>query len=333
MTTNHLSSSSLHTNQNWYTTVLTVICLTLLIGCSSSDDGAPIAPAGSGDIKGVVAQDDGQVYSGVGVNLLQAGTFKVRSNTDNNGAYEFANLSEGSYEVTVTPPLAGKVQGSDIKNVTVKAGSTAQTDFTFELVPVEAVLVYDDTDTFGELKNADGDMPVDDAELVYARNVFEEPIGELYPIEAPDGHHLTLGEWRQAKGTATASCDGEITKYSLSFSGLIPNGVYTVWHLLLDKRKESDQSVSIENELVGMGALGGGNGEFNNIIASPTGEGQLTVEVAPGPMSLIGDHPACSITSLPGFFMVLNYHIDDKTHGIRPGPDRDDIAHMHLWWN
>ena len=101
-------------------------------------------------------------------------------------------------------------------------------------------MVYDDTDTFGELKNAAGDMPVDDAELVYARNAFEEPIGELHPIEAPDGHHLTPGEWRQAKGTATASCDGEITKYSLSFSGLVPNGVYTVWHLLLDKWKESD---------------------------------------------------------------------------------------------
>ncbi len=325
--------SSLHTNQNWYTIVITVICLTLLIRCSSGDDGAPIAPAGSGAIKGTVTEDNGQAYADVLVNLLQAGTFKVRSNTDINGVYEFKDLSEGSYEVTFIPPLMGEVQGSDTQNVTVKAGSTTQTDFTFELAPVEAVLVYDDTDTFGELRNAAGDMPVDDVDLVYARNAFEEPIGELYPIEAPDGHHLTLGEWRQAKGTATASCDGEITKYSLSFSGLIPNGVYTVWHLLLDKRKESDQSVSIENELVGMGALGGGNGEFNNIIASPTGEGQLTVEVAPGPMSLIGDHPACSITSLPGFFMVLNYHIDGKTHGIRPGPDQDDIAHMHLWWN
>ena len=258
MTTNLLSSSSLHTNQNWCTIVLTVICLTLFIGCSSSDDGAPIAPAGSGDIKGVVAQDDGQVYGGIAVNLLQAGAFKVRSNTDNNGAYEFTNLSEGSYEVIVTPPLTGEVQGSDTKSVTVKAGSTTQTDFTFELLPVEAVLVYDNTDTFGELKNANGDMPVDDAELIYARNAFEEPIGELHAIEAPDGHHLTLGEWRQAKGTATASCDGEITEYTLIFSGLVPNGVYTVWHLLLDKRKESDQSVSIDNELTGMGALGVG---------------------------------------------------------------------------
>ena len=50
------------------------LCLTLFIGCSSSDEETPIAPAGSGSIKGIVAQDDGQVYGDVKINLLQAGT-------------------------------------------------------------------------------------------------------------------------------------------------------------------------------------------------------------------------------------------------------------------
>lgn len=52
------------------------------------------------------------------------------------------------------------------------------------------------------------------------------------PILAPDGHHITAGEFVTAKGTAVATCLNSGTEVKLSMSGLIPNALYRVWILI-----------------------------------------------------------------------------------------------------
>ena len=48
------------------------------------------------------------------------------------------------------------------------------------------------------------------------------------PVLAPDGHHVSLGEWKAAEGTATVKCIGQGTHTTVHFSGLLPGGTYTV---------------------------------------------------------------------------------------------------------
>src|SRR6266571_1464396 len=66
--------------------------------------------------------------------------------------------------------------------------------------------------------------------LYNARYCDEHP-----PILAPDGHQLTLGEWLTAKGRASVKCINKGTQVVIEMSGLIPNGVYSIWYVSLDK--------------------------------------------------------------------------------------------------
>jgi hypothetical protein len=68
------------------------------------------------------------------------------------------------------------------------------------------------------------------------------------PILAPDGHHLTLGEFTTVKGRASVKCINTGTHSVLHFSGLMPNGVYTAWLILVSPSGD-----------VGAGALGTNN--------------------------------------------------------------------------
>src|SRR6266446_7535498 len=51
------------------------------------------------------------------------------------------------------------------------------------------------------------------------------------PILAPDRHQVTLGEWLKASGRASAKCINKGTHVVVEMSGLIPNGVYTIWYV------------------------------------------------------------------------------------------------------
>lgn len=46
---------------------------------------------------------------------------------------------------------------------------------------------------------------------------------------------FNMKEWLQAKGTATYICEDGWTKLHASFENLIPNAVYTMWHVIMAK--------------------------------------------------------------------------------------------------
>jgi hypothetical protein len=46
---------------------------------------------------------------------------------------------------------------------------------------------------------------------------------------APDGHHVTLGEWVNISGSASAKCINQGTHIVIHLSGLLPKAVYTAW--------------------------------------------------------------------------------------------------------
>jgi hypothetical protein len=53
---------------------------------------------------------------------------------------------------------------------------------------------------------------------------------QLATGRSPSSGPLTLGKWMQARGTARIRCDGRSApRIDLSFTGLVPRGLYSVW--------------------------------------------------------------------------------------------------------
>jgi len=137
----------------------------------------------------------------------------------------------------------------------------------------------------------------------------------LFPLVATDGHHITLGEWRRAKGHASIKCGRKGTHVTLQLTGLIPNGVYTVW---VGTFQAPGLTPDFAN-LIGLGALGAPDGSQNVIVASPNGTAALSVFHPPGNLSMFG-----SSECLSEEFEVLLWlplHLDGQTHGGVPGDE------------
>ncbi|HZM91750.1 MAG TPA: hypothetical protein VFF31_34840 [Blastocatellia bacterium] len=137
----------------------------------------------------------------------------------------------------------------------------------------------------------------------------------LFPLIAPDEHHITLREWTKAKGNALIKCGKRGTHVVLQVSGLIPNGVYTVW---VGTFQAPGLTPDFAN-LIGLGSLGAPDGSENVILASSQGTAQLSVFHPAGDFSMFG-----SSECLSEEFEVLLWlplHLDGQTHGGVPGDE------------
>ena len=139
--------------------------------------------------------------------------------------------------------------------------------------------------------------------------------GHLFPLVAPDDHHITLAEWQRAKGSALIKCGTRGTHAVLQLTGLIPNGVYTVWVATFQAPGLTPDFAN----LIGLGALGEPDGSQNVVLASPQGTAALSVVHPPGDFSIFG-----STDCLSDEFEVLLWlplHLDGQTHGSVPGDE------------
>jgi hypothetical protein len=295
-------------------------------GCSS-DDPTPMEPADTfGAVAGTVLAGDGSAYANVRVTLLANGNTIQKSNeTDASGNYQISQVPVGNYTLIVKAPLGSTVTGNDAA-VTISDGQTTQKDFSFEINSINAVVVLSPNDPFSEIQNENGVVPTGN-ETIYTPFAVSDPdSGPPSAIMAPDGHHVTLNEWAAAEGTVTVSCDGSTTMYVFELTGLIPNGVYTLWNGIFKHHQEPNQNLSFATSFEGLGALK--DGASNTFTASAQGEASLELSVDPGSLSMFGSQPPCAITAAEGFVLVVDYHIDQNTYGITPGPDHLEVAHL-----
>jgi hypothetical protein len=113
-------------------------------------------------------------------------------------------------------------------------------------------------------------------------------------LYASDGHQLTWGEYKNVQARAEAKCQGDGTHVVIHLSGLVPNGVYTIW--VLDFNGPFPAGPNPANpispngpypfgNLVGIGSLGANDGSENSFHASAAGEGEITAVMPPGPLS------------------------------------------------
>ena len=128
------------------------------------------------------------------------------------------------------------------------------------------------------------------------------------PILAPDGHHVMLSEWLAARGRASVKCINKGTHVVVEMSGLIPNGVYTIWYVSFDKAGNFN----------GVGALGPKDGSQNHFEATANGDGEVSAIMQAGSLSIVGDATGCELDH--PFVLLGVYHLDGETHGGFPGP-------------
>jgi hypothetical protein len=148
-------------------------------------------------------------------------------------------------------------------------------------------------------------------------------------VVAPDGHQLTLAEFNAVRGTLTARCLGDEddddgdddadgrTHTTLTLTGLIPNGLYSVW-IVSFSRGGYDAALS---RLLGLGTLGPADGSQSTFTASSADEGSITAITPGGKLSVQGRLHGCALDHEAEIHVVGAYHINGRSYGPDLGPE------------
>jgi hypothetical protein len=135
-----------------------------------------------------------------------------------------------------------------------------------------------------------------------ARGSFE--LQRIGPHPKGDAFNMTLGEWAGHSGSGTYRCqDGEGT-VSAEFSGLVPNGVYTMWHTFTAALATRPFSGYLDLP------LGARDGSTSVFVADMRGEASFERTFAPCLQMSDG-----WLTAM----LAVNFHSDNRTHGGLPG--------------
>ncbi|WP_170387941.1 hypothetical protein [Ruegeria atlantica] len=125
---------------------------------------------------------------------------------------------------------------------------------------------------------------------------------------------ISLGDWLAASGTASYQCSDETGEISVVFTGLVPNGLYTLWTFYMPVPfTEPFSTYDIP--------IGARDGKDSVFRAGP--EGSAVFELAFEPC-LQGS----SSQLVSG--LAAAYHSDGKTYGHEPGT-MGDKTHVHLF--
>ena len=115
---------------------------------------------------------------------------------------------------------------------------------------------------------------------------------------------MTLGQWLRHQGTGKYTCTDGVGSLDTSFSGLVPDGVYTMWHAFIALPPTDPFSGTLDLPL---GARDGSQSVFK---ADAEGEASFVHQFQPClEMSDVWT------TSM----LAINYHSDGKTYGGSPG--------------
>jgi hypothetical protein len=167
------------------------------------------------------------------------------------------------------------------------------------------------------IEDAFGNPPIDAATPLYESRLRNA-------ILAPDGHTVTRAEFDAPRGTATVKCVDNGTQITLQLTGLIPNGVYTVW-IVTFRSPGFDPTFA---RLIGLGTLGTPDGAHSVLRASGAGEASLTTLTREGKLSVMGKLEECALEDELEFHVVCAYHIDGATWGPQLGPNGSAVEQL-----
>ncbi len=272
--------------------------------------------------------------------LVSCGRDKSRSGSDQEGNAKDENQSrqilvERPKESMKTNP---NTNNGEAKTNASRASSTTSTgdypdnhehdnpvtitDFAMSPESLEAILSYGKADIFNEIRDKDGKFPTDPDEPLYAANRVQLPRLLLTAIKAPDGHHVTLSEFKKAKGYFRVNCNGVTTTVEISLEGMIPNGTYTTWLGYLSKTKKPGDPINPSDFVSPVNPpLGNADGTDNVLIADAEGVIDVTIE-----------HPTCILAGAVALGMPVLYHINGNTYGAGEIPDVEEVTHLLVYF-
>lgn len=139
--------------------------------------------------------------------------------------------------------------------------------------------------------------------------VGQNPLGPY-----PKGKNLgfTLGQWLKAQGSGTYTVGGGSAELNLTFTNLVPNGVYTVW---------CSRITFPPNPNVVDRPCGNPDGSENVFTADAQGNGTFNLKLSPLEES----------TKETASVVALAYHSDGKTYGENPG-DFGLNSHVQIFY-
>ena len=174
--------------------------------------------------------------------------------------------------------------------------------------------------------DADGNtvIPVeaDPSTLLYYR-----PTGN--PVLAPDGHHVTAGEFSAVKSSLSVKCTSEGTLIRMQIRDALPNAMYRVWILAFREPGFDITGGFPFVNLTGEGALGLNDRSENTFFTSASGEGSIQRVHPPGLMSEVlpippfgGNDPVgdCLLTDVFEWHVIAAFQQPGQPGGPSVGP-------------
>ena len=158
------------------------------------------------------------------------------------------------------------------------------------------------------------DTDMDQLLFATAEAVAHNPIDPSTDGPWPKGEELgvTLGAWLAAKGAGTYSCMDGTGHIDITFDGLVPDGVYTMWHFFM--ASPSPEPFIGTYDL----PLGDRDGHQSVFLADASGGARFERSFAPC-LQLSGEHLASGL--------AIAWHSDGETYGPLPG---DFAMHSHV---
>ena len=134
-----------------------------------------------------------------------------------------------------------------------------------------------------------------------------DPFDEKAVGPHPMGERLgmTLGQWLKHAGTGTYTYKAGVGHLKLKFGGLVPNGVYTMWHAFI----VTPPTVPFGGALDA--PLGARDGSESVFTADAEGKAEFVHSFRPGLQ--LSDTWTTAL-------LAIAYHSDGKTYGGSPGP-------------
>jgi len=145
-------------------------------------------------------------------------------------------------------------------------------------------------------------LPLYAAAKPVPQNPFDADALGPWPKGKPLG--LTLGQWFEAEGAGRYTCENGEGHIDLTFSGLVPDGVYTMWHYFM---AWPPTEPFIGTYDLPMGSRDGAQSVF---VANSRGEARFERRFKPC-LQLTGEHLASGL--------AIAWHSDGKTYGVEPG--------------
>jgi hypothetical protein len=173
--------------------------------------------------------------------------------------------------------------------------------------------------TLLEVVDADGNTPSEPADLLFeAHTPAHEPVlAPPYNIDPSLRHQITLDEFDSISGTGHIEKVAGGTRLTLEVTGLIPNGVYSIWS---DFYVPPGLTPDFVNSIA-LGSFGATDGSENTFVAGADGTAHFEGIQPAGPMSMFGDAPPYVLDPpVSEYYAFLAYHINGQTYGGEPAP-------------